>query len=343
MGANLSAVAAHAGVSTATVSRVLNGRAGVSEATRASVLASVDVLGFQRPAQLIPRRSGQIGLIVPELDDPVVPLFAQFIESCLAQAGYMPLLCTRTPGGVTESEYVDLLRGHGVAGIIFVSGLHGDSTADLTHYHRLIDSGIPTVLIGGYTDEIDAAFVSTDDIAAMDQAVRHLVELGHTRIGLAVGSDRFVASQRKSAGFARAVHKYLGSDAEVHIASSLSTVEGGAAAATRLVGEQCTAIVCGSDLIALGAIRAVRREGLEVPRDVSIVGYDDSRLMAFTDPALTTIRQPVLAMGSAAVDALVDEIGGQARLRDEMLFTPELVLRESTASVPVSRSVVVTR
>ncbi len=271
---------------------------------------------------------------MPELDDPVVPLFAQFIESSLAQAGYMPLLCTRTVGGVSEPEYVDLLREHGVAGIIFVAGLHGDSTADLTHYHRLTDSGLPTVLINGYAAEIDTAFISTDDAAAMDQAVKHLVALGHATIGLAVGPDRLVASQRKATGFADAIRRQVGENAPVRVATGLHSVEGGTAAAVRLLDDGCTAIVCGSDLIALGAIRAARRRGLSVPRDVSIIGYDDSRLMAFTDPALTTIRQPVIAMGAAAVDTLVNEIAGQSKLRDELLFTPELVLRESTGSAP---------
>lgn len=333
MGANLGEVAAHAGVSTATVSRVLNNRAGVAEATRAAVLASVDVLGYQRPTQLVARRSGQIGLVVPELDDPVIPLFAQFIESCLAQAGFMPLLCTRTPGGVSEPEYVELLREHGVSGIIFVAGLHGDSTADLGHYHKLITSGLPTVFINGYAAELDAPFVSSDDHAAMHQAVRHLAELGHEHIGLAVGPDRLVVSQRKSEGFTRAIRATFGADAQLRIASGLPTVEGGTAAATRLISEGATAVVCGSDLIALGAVRAAQRLGLTVPSDVSVVGYDDSRLMAFTDPAMTTVRQPVLAMAAAAVETLVNEIAGHTHLRDEMIFSPELIVRESTARV----------
>lgn len=337
MSIRLGAVAAHAGVSTATVSRVLNGRAGVSEATRASVLASIDVLGYERPSQLLARRSGQIGLVVPELDDPVIPLFAQFIESCLAQNGYMPLLCTRTRGGITEAEYVELLRDHGVSGIIFVAGLHADSTADLSHYHRISDVGLPTVCINGFANEVEATFISTDDISAMEQAVKHLAMLGHTQIGLAVGPERLVPSQRKVAGFTQAIHAHLGPDAQVHVASGLQSVAGGTTSATSLLALGCTAIVCGSDLIALGAIRAVRRQGLSVPHDVSIIGYDDSMLMAFADPALTTIRQPVLAMGSAAVDALIDEISGHPRLRDELLFTPELVLRDSTTKAPNTR------
>jgi DNA-binding LacI/PurR family transcriptional regulator len=111
------------------------------------------------------------------------------------------------------------------------------------------------------------------------------------------------------------------------------TVEGGQAAADRLLDAGCTAIVCGSDLMALGAIRTIRSRGLDVPRDVSVVGYDDSPLIAFTDPPLTTIRQSVQAMGQAAVRALLDEIAGTPAPRAEFIFRPELVLRGSTSSV----------
>jgi DNA-binding LacI/PurR family transcriptional regulator len=112
------------------------------------------------------------------------------------------------------------------------------------------------------------------------------------------------------------------------------TVEGGAAAASRLIDRGATAIVCGSDLMALGAIRAARQRGLDVPRDLSVVGYDDSTLIAFTDPPLTTVRQSVQAMGEAAVRALIDEISGEPAPRAEYVFRPELVVRSSTGAVP---------
>jgi alanine racemase len=109
------------------------------------------------------------------------------------------------------------------------------------------------------------------------------------------------------------------------------SVEGGDAAASRLLDQGVRAFVCGSDLMALGAIRAARQRGLHVPKDVSIVGYDDSPLIAFTDPPLTTLRQPVRAMAVAAVRALVDEIKGHAAPHSEYIFRPELVVRGSTA------------
>jgi DNA-binding LacI/PurR family transcriptional regulator len=123
-------------------------------------------------------------------------------------------------------------------------------------------------------------------------------------------------------------------DVEPWIESTLFSVEGGGAAAERLVERGATALVCGSDLMALGAVRAVRTLGLRVPRDVSVVGYDDSLLVGFTDPPLTTVRQAVQAMGAAAVRALLDEIAGLPAPRAEYVFRPELVVRASTAAAP---------
>jgi len=332
----LTDVAEQAGVSTATASRVLNGKQGVSSQTRQAVLAALDTLGYERPEKLRARSAGLIGLVVPELTNPVFPTFAQFIETMLSARGYTPLLCTQSPGGTTEDEYVEMLLEHHVDGIVFVSGLHADTAASRERYHRLRGRGLPIVLINGYAEGVDAPFVSTDDGAAIDLAVRHLVALGHRNIGLAIGPDRFVPAQRKVVSFAENLRRHLGiDDVTPHIVSTLFTVEGGRAAAAELIASGHTAIVCGSDMMALGAIRAARARGLTVPGDISIVGYDDSPLMAFTDPPLTTVRQPALAMGEAAVATLVAEIGGTRGLRTELLFHPELIVRESTGAAPV--------
>jgi len=334
MRARLADIATQAGVSEATVSRVLNARPGVAEATRQAVLTALDVLGYERPARLKQHSAGLVGLIVPELDNPIFPAFAQVIESALAHHGYTPVLCTQTPGGVHEDDYTQMLLERGVSGIVFVSGLHADSTADPDRYLALRRRGLPIVLINGYVDGLDAPFVSNDDVTSMDLAVTHLVAQGHTRIGLAVGPRRFVPVVRKISGFRAAMRRHLGQEVvEPWVECSLFSVEGGTAAAERLLDADCTAVICGSDLMALGAVRAVRSRGLDVPADVSVVGYDDSPLIAFTDPPLTTVRQSVQAMGSAAVRALLDEISGVVTPRAEFMFRPELVVRRSTGSV----------
>ncbi|MBD0711597.1 MULTISPECIES: LacI family DNA-binding transcriptional regulator [unclassified Streptomyces] len=339
MTARLSDIAAQAGVSEATVSRVLNGKPGVATATRESVLAALDVLGYERPVRLRRRSAGLVGLITPELDNPIFPALAQVIGQALTRQGYTPVLATQTPGGSTEDELTDMLVERGVAGIIFVSGLHADTTADMTRYDQLRGKGVPYVLINGFSPKVQAPFVSPDDRAAMRLAVTHLAALGHTRIGLAVGPKRFVPVLRKIEGFRQGMAERFGlspEETEDLVQHSLYTLEGGQAATGALIARGCTAIVCASDMMALGAIRAARQQGLDVPRDVSVVGFDDSPLIAFTDPPLTTIRQPVQAMGQAAVRALLEEVGGTPAPHSEFVFMPELVVRGSTASAPAS-------
>ncbi len=340
MKARLSDIAVQAGVSEATVSRVLNGRPGVADQTRRTVLTALDVLGYERPAKLRTRSAGLVGLIVPELANPIFPAFASVIESGLARHGYTPVLCTQSPGGASEDDYVEMLLERGVSGIVFVSGMHADTLASRVRYRSLVDKRLPVVFINGYAEGLDAPFVSDDDVVAMELAVTHLAELGHSRIGLAVGPDHYVPVQRKRRGFVSSLYSVLGvppDRAATLVAHGFFSVEGGDAATTTLLDAGCTAIVCGSDLMALGAVRAVRRRGLDVPSDVSVVGYDDSPLIAFTDPPLTTVHQSVEAMGAAAVRALLDEINGTPAPHAEYVFRPELIVRGSTGAAKVSR------
>ncbi|MGC9379933.1 LacI family DNA-binding transcriptional regulator [Streptomyces sp. MH13] len=331
----LADIAAQAGVSKATVSRVLNGARGVATDTRDSVLAALDTLGYEYPSRQ--RRAELVGLITPELDNPVFPALAEVMGQALTRRGYTPVLATQTPGGSTEDELTEMLVGRGVAGIVFVSGLHADTTADTGRYDRLHRQRVPFVLVNGFSPRIEAPFVSPDDRAAMRLAVAHLAELGHERIGLALGPERFVPVQRKIEGFRVGMHEHLGLSAQEAgelIQHSLFSLEGGQAAASALIDRGCTAVVCASDMMALGAVRAARQRGLGVPGDLSVVGFDDSPLIAFTDPPLTTVRQPVKAMGQIAVDALLEEMSGTPPPRTEFVLMPELVVRGSTAATP---------
>ena len=232
---------------------------------------------------------------MPELDNPIFPAFAQVIETALAQHGYTPVLCTQTPGGVHEDDYVQMLLDRGVSGIIFVSGLHADTTTDPERYRALRERGLPIVLVNGYLEGIDAPFISNDDVASMDLAVSHLVSLGHTQIGLALGPRPLRAGhpQDRRASARRCTRRLGATTSSELIERTLFSVEGGDGGGARgSIERGCTAIVCGSDLMALGAIRAARALGLAVPGGrARSSGYDDSPLIAFTDPPLTTVRQ----------------------------------------------------
>jgi alanine racemase len=170
-------------------------------------------------------------------------------------------------------------------------------------------------------------------------AVSHLASLGHRRIGLITGPSRYTPVQRKVDAFRSVVRELDHADADDRlIAESVFTVEGGHAAARRVLDAGATAIVAASDLMALGAVRAARDSGRSVPGEVSVVGYDDTALMAYTDPPLTTVRQPVRAIADHATRVLLDLIGGLPSPRHEYVVRPELVVRASTGPCPLHAS-----
>src|SRR5712691_1391052 len=333
MSRRLAEVARKVGVSEATVSRVLNGKPGVAEATRQAVLTALDVLGYERPTRLRGQRARLIGLVLPELQNPIFPALAEVIGGALAQRGFTPVLCTRTAGGLSEADYVDMLLDQHASGVVFAGGHFAELAAPHDHYRLLHRRGIPVVLINAAIDNLDFPCVSTDDAVAAGQSFRHLASLGHERIGLLVGPEDHMPSRRKLSAFVRHVEQAGFSVAPVEHA--LFSLEGGQAATTRMLRQDVTGIICASDVLALGAIRAVRRAGLDVPRDVSVVGYDDSGWLNCTDPPLTTIRQPIESMGKAAVALLVNQMETMTVQPEELLFEPELVVRGSTGPATV--------
>ena len=330
--ARLRDVAERAGVSEATVSRVVNGKSGVAEPTRQAVLKVLRELGYEPAGLGRPTGVGAVGVVLPELDNPTFPLYAQAIEARVARAGLATIVCTATLTGTAESVYIDLLLDRGVSGLVFVSGLHADTTADHSRYCQLHEQGVPFVCVNGALVDLDVPAVSADERTAGCEAVEHLLALGHRRIGLAVGPERYQPVIRRLEGYR---HTLADAGCAEFVRAGDFSVEGGHAAAMGLLEVGVTAIVAASDLMALGAVRAVRQRGLCVPEDVSVVGYDDTPLMAYTDPPLTTFRQPIRAIGTAAAGALLTEIDGPGRApRGEHLFRAELVTRRSTALAP---------
>jgi LacI family repressor for deo operon, udp, cdd, tsx, nupC, and nupG len=252
------------------------------------------------------------------------------VAGALAKRGFTPVLCTRTAEGVSEEDYVDILLDQHVSGVIFAGGNYAQAAAEHGHYHRMRERGLPVVLVNAAIDDIGLPIVSADDSVAVRQAYGHLRSLGHERIALVLGPEDHMPSFRKL----NALTAVSGRPGECERA--LFSMEGGQAAATRLIKRGVTGLICASDVLALGAIRGARRLALSVPGDVSVVGYDDSAFMACTDPPLTTIRQPIESMGQAAVSLLTNLVGGNEVPVDELFFDTELVVRGSTAPAPVA-------
>jgi DNA-binding LacI/PurR family transcriptional regulator len=305
----------------------------VSDSTRQAVLTALDVLGYERPSKLRGQRARLIGLVLPEVQNPIFPALAEVIGANLAQRGFTPVLCTRTAGGLSEANYVDMLLEQHASGVVFTGGNFAEGAAPHEHYRLLRARGVPVVLINALVDNLGFPCVSTDDGSAAVQAFTHLSALGHDRIGLVLGPEDHMPSRRKLAAFTDAAQRARISVAPVEHA--LFSLEGGQAATTRMLRQGVTGIICASDVLALGAIRGVRRAGLTVPGDVSVVGYDDSAWLNCTDPPLTTVRQPIQSMGGAAVALLVNQMETVIAHPEELLFEPELVVRGSTGPAPV--------
>ncbi|NLE98864.1 MAG: substrate-binding domain-containing protein, partial [Propionibacterium sp.] len=307
--------------STATVSRVMNQKPGVKESTRAAVLRALQAAGYEEPAQPLPRNL--VAILVPELSNPSFPQYAQELTQVLYAAGYSAIVCPASQGGSSEVQYLDVLLASDITGIVSVSGASADSLASKSPYQKLHDAGLPTVYINGSNESIDAPFFCTSDAAGIQLAVDHLRDLGHERIGLAVGQPRYLPTKRKIEAFTE-----LGFSEEDSVVSTEYTPDGGARAGRRLLQSGHTAIVCGSDVMALGLQREAERQVLRAPEDFSVIGYDDSPIMRLTN--LTTVRQPVNPISEAAVSALLQLIEGDDVPSVEQLFDPDLTIRQST-------------
>lgn len=335
----MSDVAARVGVSEATVSRVLNGRPGVSVTTREAVLAALDVMGYERPSRLSGARGRMVGLMVSDISNPIFSSIAAEIGSRLASEGFGTALCAVDNHGasLSEQDYIQLLLEQQVSGVILASGEFHRETATADLYRPLIERGIPTVLFNATRLDLPFPKMICDDRAAAELAWGHLRSLGHTRIGLLLGEPEHVPSQLKlqridelSAQVGEPLDHRL-------VAYSDYSPESARAVANGLIRDQkATAIICSSDLGALGVFWAVERLGLSVPEDLSVIGYDGSPLMAYTGPPLTTLRQPVARMSTAAVRSLLAQIGGRGEQPPSVhTFDPELILRRSTGTAPV--------
>lgn len=325
-------IAVHAGVSTATVSRVFNGVGQVSDETRRKVLTAIDELGYDRPTPERTPDTPTIGVIVPELTNPIFAAFAHHLQEEVARAGGIAMIRSQTPGATSEFDHLSSLLEHRASGLIFVSGRHADLLADLGPYHEVVARSIPLVTINGTRAEIPAPDFSTDDTLGIRAAITHLHELGHSRIALLTGRTHIVPALRKAEAFTQVMEELVGDHSPI-IEETFYTYEAAAAHTNGLIERGVTAIVTGSDLQALGAIRTITSLGLSVPEDISVIGFDDSFLMSHLSPGLTTVHQPVPAIVAAAVRNLFEALATPDYTPEhaDYVFSPDLVVRATTA------------
>ena len=329
-------VARAAGVHPGTVSRALNpelaGR--ITPETTRRVEEAAARLGYvpdQFGRNLRTRRSHTIGVLIPDLGNPVFPPIVRGIEDTLRAAGYEALIANTDDSAEREERLIGLLTARHCDGFIIASSRRDDPAVA-----SLVGSATPVVLVNRLVDAA-AASVASDDAAGMRAAIAHLVELGHTAIAHVTGPAALSMTQVRRTAFEDAMRAAgLTVDPElVETAERYAVDEGNRAFARLLERRAPTAVIAGNDMIAIGCYAALRSRGARCPGDVSVIGFNDMLLSGFLDPPLTTVAIPQYDIGVCAAELILRLMADDGEPAHRLLPT-ELVVRGSTAPPPPS-------
>jgi LacI family transcriptional regulator len=332
--ATIKDVAARAGVSFTTVSHVVNNTRPVSSDVRVKVEAAIKELNFVPSAvarSLKARTTSTIGVLVPNSTNPYFAEMSRGIEDYCERHGYCVILGNSDDNAEKQRKYLRVLVERRIDGLIIASA--GDE-ATLAEALRLID--LPVVIVDREVSGVEADLVQIDHGVGAYMAVRHLLDLGHRRIACISGLEGMAVGQARVAGFRRALLEAGVSPDDCPIVQSDYTSPGGYHAAVGLLeGYRPTAIFATNDMMGLGVLRAAAERGIAVPRELSVVGFDDIELCRFFYPALTTVGQSIVMLGERAAQTLIERVtkryGGVAR---RLVISPEMTLRESTGAPP---------
>ena len=336
MTANIVDVARRAGVSTASVSRVLNGNYPVSDGVRQRVLEAVRELGYVANAHaraLLTSTSGIVGVILHDVSDPYFAEIVRGVQEVAGREDRLVVICNSQREPAREITYVEMLRAHRVDAVIMAGGHIEDDEYVVALREQALQlraQGSRLVLCGRHPVRADA--VVPDNTAGAARLVRHLLALGHRRIVHVSGPPGLSTTRDRVDGYLGALASYgLDADTRLIVAGDFSR-EGGHAATGRLLdsGVEVTAIFAGNDLAAVGVVTALHERGLRVPEDVSVAGFDDVPVASDVTPALTTVRVPMAEMGRQSMRLA---LRGPGAAYEVVHLQTELVERRSVAAV----------
>jgi LacI family transcriptional regulator len=330
-------IAKNAGVSRATVSRVINGASNVKEQTRARVMEVIQKNNFQpniAARGLAAGRTNVIGLVIPAgvtaiFSDPYFPLLIQGALSACNSRDFSVMLW------LAEAEFErrmvrQILHSGLLDGVLVSSMLMDDPIVQALH-----DSKKPFMLIGRHPI-LDVNYLDVDNRAGGRVATLHLLRLGHKRVATITGPKNMIAGYDRFQGYCQALEERSLSFQPELVAEGDFSEAGGYAAMRQLIPARPTAVFVANDTMAEGALRALREAGLSVPQDLALVGYDDMPNAARMIPSLTTIRQPTAQMGTLAVNTLIDLIQNPSSHKLHVILPVELVIRHSCGTLQVS-------
>lgn len=330
--ATIKDVALRAGVSVTTVSHVVNETRRVSAEGRDRVEAAIRELGYvpsQVARSLKSNTTRTLGMLIPNSSNPYFAEIVRIVEDRCFGAGYTLILCNTDDEPRRQSVYLQVLAERRIDGLIVVSTGSDDSLVGQLHGLTM-----PTVLLDREIDDPDCDLVETAHMEGGLVAVRHLLSLGHRRVACVGGPVGVASSEQRIEGWRLALAESGAvADANTLLWRGGFTSQGGYEAMHAILrtDEVPSAVFVCNDLMAIGALRAVHESGLRVPDDLSIVGFDDIELSAYTSPPLTTVAQPKEHIGALAVDMLLERVNGRRRDARKVVLQPELRVRASTA------------
>ena len=332
-------VADRAGVSTATVSRVLAGIGKPKPETAAAVMVAVGELGY-RPSgvarSLRMRRTRTLGLIVTDIQNPFFPELVQAADDAARNTGYSILLGSAAYDEQRAMHYLDLMVDRRVDGMIIASSQLSEAS-----WQWLLASPVPVVVVNAEPAGLPVTVITADNRGGAELATNHLVGLGHRHIAFIAGPSSYTPAAARVDGFRRACAAAGLAPEHTPIVVGDGLFEGGEAGVIELLaaGTEFTAIACHNDVTAIGALRALRAAGRRVPTDVSVIGCDDIAAASWVSPTLTTVAQQKAEMGRLAVERLAAALDDpdHAAAAETIRLPMQLCERESTGPAPAAR------
>ncbi|NOV03769.1 LacI family DNA-binding transcriptional regulator [Paenibacillus planticolens] len=324
-------IAKAAGVSTATVSKVLNNSGRISEKTKIKIREIMEDLRYQ-PNVLASAMKGkgtfQIALLIPDVENPVYAQYLKHIENRGQEQGFSVVMCCTDDNPDKEARHISLMRNKQVDGFIIASQFKNEELLK-----ELLEDKVPIVLFAHEKQDILVDSVTVDDCFGGVIATEHLISLGHKRIGI-VAEDT-VSSHERIRGYKFALQKAELPYDEKFIQIGGTKMEDAEHAAGKLFSSanRATAIFGTNDLMAFGVMRAARKHQIAVPQELSIIGFDNTPMCSIVSPELTSVAMPVSDLGKKAMDLIIHKIEGNDDIKQRILLLPHLVVRDSTSAI----------
>ncbi len=319
-------------MSVSTASKTINNKTVVAESTRKRVLNVVKKLGYRAsfvPKSLRTKNSRAIGLILPNIVNPFFCALANAVEDIALKEGYVVILGSTKDEIKRESLYFDIFVERWIDGII----LAGGASEDEKYIQYIKDQGIPIVFIDREIEEHFTNSIGIDNEMAMYEATKYLIELGHKQIGFISGPLRIKVFAKRLKGYQRALESSGLKFKENLVEESDETAVGGAIATRRLLkkNKDMAAILASNDIMAIGSSKELNKANLRVPKDISLMGFDNIPLTSLVTPSLTTVSQPSYEMGVEAMKLLLEIIQGRKTAKSKIILSTGIVIRESTS------------